>query len=114
MTAFSKVFLACAICLLAACEKKYAFDRDAALQWSQTEAGQPRTKAASYTCNRPDGSWVMVTTATFSEDADGFGYDGGEILKNGYLVYPGGIRTETIEEAIQLCERIEGKRLKQK
>ena len=55
-----------------------------------------------------DGKWISISTSVMEETKTGLMYSGGEILKSGFLVYPGGQRVSTIEEAVRVAAKLPG------
>ena len=55
-----------------------------------------------------DGKWISISTSVMEEAESGLVYSGGEILKSGFLVYPGGQRVSTIEDAIRVAANLPG------
>lgn len=66
-----------------------------------TSDAQRRDKVAVYGYQRPDSSWVYISTAKLTVASSGVVADNGEILTSGYLVYPGGKQVSNIHEAIE-------------
>ena len=97
---------------LISCDSRPSFDSVAAVQWSKTPKVQLRSEASTYSFQRLDGSWVSISTAINTETESGLMCDGSEILKTGYITYPGGARTRTINEAIAICSKITGAKYK--
>ena len=93
---------------LASCDGRLSIDEDAALRWSKKQASQSRRTAEVYSFQRDDGLWVSIATARHTETISGLLYEGAEILKVGYITYPGGRRVETIEEAILIGSKAKG------
>jgi hypothetical protein len=54
------------------------------------------------------GRWIVISTSVMEETKTGLMYSGGEILKSGFLVYPGSQRVSTIGEAIRIAAKIPG------
>ena len=97
---------------LASCSRPKAFDAEAAKKWSQTADVQNRKKASSYSFQRPDASWVCVSTSQLTETDTGFVYSGGSILEVGYLVYPGGHNAKELSDAIHIASTIRSFQMK--
>lgn len=95
--------LLCVAATVTSCGRSNKFDAVAATNWSQTADVQMRQKACAYSFQRPDGSWVCVSTSALEESNLGFVADGSDILPTGYLVYPGGHKASSIEEAIRIA-----------
>ena len=91
---------------LISCGRQTMMDADAALNWSLSADAQGRSKAAVYSYQYPDGSWITISTARLTETASGTIYDSGEILKTGYFVYPGSMNATTIQDAIRMAAQI--------
>lgn len=88
------------------CGRQTMMDADAALKWSLSADAAARSKAAVYSYQRPDASWITISTARLEETASGTIYDNGEILKTGYFVYPGSKNATTIQDAIRMAAQI--------
>jgi hypothetical protein len=99
---------------LLSCNRPKLFDDAAALAWSKKPEVQTRSQSASYAFQRSDGSWVSISTAKMSESETALVYSGGEVLRTGFLTYPGGQTAASIEEAIQLCNKLAGAKYKPK
>ena len=95
---------------MTSCDRKRSFDSEAALAWSKTSEVQHRQGAKLYSFQRGDGSWVSISTARMRETDKGLMYSGGEILKSGFITYPGGEKVESIKDAIGICSEINGSR----
>ncbi|WP_050030942.1 hypothetical protein [Verrucomicrobium sp. BvORR034] len=89
------------IALFGSCSKKENIDPVGAKKWSETADAQLRKKVAVYTYQRPDSSWVYISTAKLIETSSGLVADNVEIQDSGYFVYPGGQRVSNIHQAIE-------------
>ena len=90
------------------CERSESIDRDAVIEWSRGSDVQQRAKGVTFMDQDDDGRWVSISTSVMKETDSGLMYAGGEILRSGFLVYPGGHRANTIEKAINIAKRLEG------
>jgi hypothetical protein len=88
---------------LVSCSRDSTFDADAATNWSRTADIQSRKKASTYCYQRPDGSWVAISTAALKETSGGFVSTGAVVFATGYAVYPGNHQASTIEDAIRVA-----------
>lgn len=93
---------------MASCDKHAGIDRDAVLKWSTTPDVNTRSKAATWALQKEDKSWVAISTARCTETETGLLYDNGEILRSGFIVYPGGTQVATIEEALAAASKAKG------
>ncbi len=102
----NRVLLVLAItCVLVSCSRD-SVPGEHIRTWAQSNDVLAREHPASYGFQLPDGSWVTVSTARLEESDIGLTYDTGEILRSGFLVYPGGARAKNLEEALALLGRI--------
>jgi hypothetical protein len=101
-----------AVLALGSCEQPRLFDDEAALIWSKKPEVQLREQSATYSFERGDGSWVAISTAKMTETEIGLMYSGGEVLKSGFITYPGGKVVTSIEDAIKICSKLEGAKYK--
>ena len=97
---------------LVSCERPRSFDDEAALIWSKKPVVQLREQSATYSFQRGDGSWVAISTAKMTETEIGLMDSGGEVLKFGFITYPGGRTVTSIEDAIRICSKLEGAKYK--
>ena len=94
---------------LVSCDKKpSAIDREAVLKWSQGSAVVSRDNAATWTFQKPDKTWVSISTARCRETEKGLIYEGAGILRSGFYVYPGAKEVSTLEDALALVSEIQG------
>ncbi|RYD42043.1 MAG: hypothetical protein EOP83_33195 [Verrucomicrobiaceae bacterium] len=93
---------------MVSCDKHAAEDRQAALVWSKKPEVTTRSKAATWAFQKEDKSWVSISTARCTETGTGLLYDGGEILRTGFIVYPGATQVATMEEALVAASKLKG------
>jgi hypothetical protein len=92
------------------CSKESKILDSALIEWSRSSDVVSRKTAASYSCGVVGDQWIVISTAYQVESESHVMYTGGEILKSGFFVYPGGIKVNNIQEAIDEAKRIEASR----
>ena len=105
---FCPLFLLLYSLLFTSCSKPNDFDPTAAHRWSKSNVVVFRQSPALYFYTRQDGKSVGISTAEMQEKETGLVYNNGEILFNGFYVYPGQVFAKEIDEAIQLATTTEG------
>lgn len=93
---------------LVSCDKSQSIDREGALKWSQTSAVISRDNAATWAFQKPDKTWISISTARCSETETGLLYEGAGILRSGFFVYPGATEVSTFGDALALASKIQG------
>ena len=107
------VLLLLVILMVCSCERAATFNAEAAQRFFQSADAQNRTKATVYAFQRPDGSWVYISTAPLRESKRGVVHGGSAVLQSGYIVYPGAHHAESLPKAIELASKIQGRRIAQ-
>lgn len=93
---------------ISSCDRSRSVDHDVVIKWSQQSDVQLRQKGATFMAKSDEGRWISISTSVMEETKTGLMYSGGEILKSGFLVYPGSQRVGTIEEAIRVAAKLPG------
>ncbi|MGB1259728.1 MAG: hypothetical protein ACPG6P_06795 [Akkermansiaceae bacterium] len=93
--------------LCVSCTKQSSIEDSKIMQWGQDSSVTARTSSAVYMLPFEDGHWIAISTSYQKEKSETVAYTGGEVLKSGFLVYPGETKVNTLEEAIAEAKRIE-------
>jgi hypothetical protein len=94
--------------IFTSCSEPPDFDPNAAHRWSKSNVVNFRQSPALYFYTRRNGKSVGISTAEMQEKETGLVFNDGEILFNGFYVYPGKVFAKEIDEAIQLAMTMEG------